>query len=45
MVEVVKGLKPGDKTASAANFLVDSEAELEGMTEAAPPHEVNSLPR
>ncbi len=43
-VEVVKGLKAGDKTASATNFLIDSEAKLEGMVEAARPQEINSLP-
>jgi Cu(I)/Ag(I) efflux system membrane fusion protein len=43
-VEVVKGLKAGDKTASATNFLIDSEAKLEGRVEAARPQEINSLP-
>lgn len=31
MVEVVKGLKPGEKVAAAANFLIDSEARLKGI--------------
>jgi membrane fusion protein, copper/silver efflux system len=31
MVEVTAGLKAGDKVASAANFLVDSEAKLKGV--------------
>lgn len=31
MVEVLKGLKPGEKVASAATFLIDSEAQLKGV--------------
>jgi Cu(I)/Ag(I) efflux system membrane fusion protein len=31
MVEVRKGLKAGEKVASAANFLIDSEAKLKGV--------------
>jgi membrane fusion protein, copper/silver efflux system len=31
MVEITRGLKAGDKVASAANFLIDSEAKLEGV--------------
>jgi Cu(I)/Ag(I) efflux system membrane fusion protein len=31
MVEVLKGLKAGEKIASAANFLIDSEAKLRGI--------------
>jgi Cu(I)/Ag(I) efflux system membrane fusion protein len=31
MVEVLKGLKAGEKVASAANFLIDSEAKLKGV--------------
>ena len=31
MVEVTKGLKPGEKIATAANFLIDSEAKLKGV--------------
>ncbi|HME41914.1 MAG TPA: efflux RND transporter periplasmic adaptor subunit [Syntrophorhabdales bacterium] len=31
MVEVTAGLKAGDKVASAANFLIDSEAKLKGV--------------
>ena len=30
--EVVKGLKPGEKVASSATFLIDSEAQLKGVT-------------
>jgi Cu(I)/Ag(I) efflux system membrane fusion protein len=33
MVEVVKGLKEGDKVACAANFLIDSEAKLKGVVQ------------
>jgi len=33
MVEVIKGLKAGEKVASAANFLIDSEAKLKGITQ------------
>jgi Cu(I)/Ag(I) efflux system membrane fusion protein len=32
-VEVVKGLKEGEKVASAANFLIDSEAKLKGVVQ------------
>lgn len=32
MVEVIKGLKAKEKVASAANFLIDSEAQLKGVT-------------
>jgi len=31
MVEVVKGLRVGEKVASSANFLIDSEAKLKGV--------------
>jgi Cu(I)/Ag(I) efflux system membrane fusion protein len=31
-VEVTEGLKAGDKVASSANFLIDSEAKLRGVT-------------
>jgi Cu(I)/Ag(I) efflux system membrane fusion protein len=31
MVEVIKGLKEGEKVACAANFLIDSEAKLKGV--------------
>lgn len=31
MVEVTRGLKAGEKVASAANFLIDSEAQLKGI--------------
>jgi hypothetical protein len=31
MVEVIKGLKAGDKVSAAANFLIDSEAKLKGI--------------
>ena len=30
-VEVLGGLKAGDKVASSANFLIDSEAKLKGV--------------
>ena len=30
-VEIVKGLKPGEKVAASANFLIDSEAKLKGI--------------
>ena len=33
VVEVVKGLKEGEKVASAANFLIDSEAKLKGVVQ------------
>ena len=31
LVEVTAGLKAGEKVASAANFLIDSEAKLKGV--------------
>ena len=31
MVEIVRGLKAGEKVAAAANFLIDSEAQLKGV--------------
>ncbi len=31
MVEVIKGLRVGEKVASSANFLIDSEAKLKGV--------------
>ncbi len=31
MVEIIKGLKSGEKVASSANFLIDSEARLKGI--------------
>jgi Cu(I)/Ag(I) efflux system membrane fusion protein len=31
MVEVTKGLKAGERVASSANFLIDSEAKLKGV--------------
>jgi Cu(I)/Ag(I) efflux system membrane fusion protein len=31
MVEITRGLKAGEKVASAANFLIDSEAQLKGI--------------
>jgi Cu(I)/Ag(I) efflux system membrane fusion protein len=30
-VEIVKGIKAGEKVASSANFLIDSEAQLKGV--------------
>ena len=33
MVEVTKGLKAGEKVASSANFLIDSEARLKGIVQ------------
>jgi len=33
MVEVIKGLKAGEKVAAAANFLIDSEAKLKGVVQ------------
>jgi Cu(I)/Ag(I) efflux system membrane fusion protein len=30
-VEVLRGLKAGEKVASSANFLIDSEAQLKGV--------------
>ncbi len=32
MVEVLSGLKPGDRVATAGTFLIDSESRLEGVT-------------
>jgi membrane fusion protein, copper/silver efflux system len=32
MVEVIKGLRVGEKVASSANFLIDSEAKLKGIS-------------
>lgn len=32
IVEVIKGLRVGEKVASSANFLIDSEAKLKGIT-------------
>ena len=32
LVEVLKGLKPGDRVASEGTFLIDSESRLEGVT-------------
>lgn len=37
MVEVTAGLKAGDKVASSANFLIDSEAKLKGVAPLALP--------
>jgi len=31
VVEVLRGLKAGEKVASSANFLIDSEAQLKGV--------------
>ncbi|MBI3592434.1 MAG: efflux RND transporter periplasmic adaptor subunit [Nitrospirae bacterium] len=31
MIEIIKGLKSGEKVASSANFLIDSEARLKGI--------------
>ena len=31
LVEITAGLKAGDKVASSANFLIDSEAKLKGV--------------
>ena len=31
MVEVLRGLKPGERVASSAAFLIDSEAKLRGI--------------
>ncbi|MBP7528283.1 MAG: efflux RND transporter periplasmic adaptor subunit, partial [Syntrophorhabdaceae bacterium] len=31
MIEVISGLTPGEKVASSANFLIDSEAKLKGI--------------
>jgi len=35
-VEILKGLKPGEKVASSANFLIDSEAKLKGIAPGKP---------
>jgi membrane fusion protein, copper/silver efflux system len=32
MIEVIKGLRVGEKVASSANFLIDSEAKLKGIS-------------
>jgi Cu(I)/Ag(I) efflux system membrane fusion protein len=32
LIEILKGLNPGEKVASSANFLIDSEAQLKGVT-------------
>ncbi|MGA3083287.1 MAG: efflux RND transporter periplasmic adaptor subunit [Thermodesulfobacteriota bacterium] len=32
MIEVIRGLRAGEKVASSANFLIDSEAKLKGIT-------------
>jgi Cu(I)/Ag(I) efflux system membrane fusion protein len=37
MSEVLSGLKAGERIAASALFLIDSEAQLEGVTPAAPP--------
>ena len=31
LVEIIKGLKEGERVASSANFLIDSEAQLKGI--------------
>ena len=31
MVEIISGLKAGERVASSANFLIDSEAKLKGI--------------
>jgi Cu(I)/Ag(I) efflux system membrane fusion protein len=36
MVEVTKGLRAGEKVASSANFLIDSEAKLKGIAPSKP---------
>ena len=33
MVEVIKGLKAGERVAASANFMIDSEAKLKGITQ------------
>jgi Cu(I)/Ag(I) efflux system membrane fusion protein len=33
MVEVIKGLKAGERVAASANFMIDSEAKLKGIVE------------
>jgi len=30
-IEIIQGLKEGERVASAANFLIDSEAQLKGV--------------
>ena len=35
-VEILKGLKPGEKVAASANFLIDSEAKLKGIAPGKP---------
>jgi Cu(I)/Ag(I) efflux system membrane fusion protein len=35
-VEILKGVKPGEKVASSANFLIDSEAKLKGISPTKP---------
>jgi Cu(I)/Ag(I) efflux system membrane fusion protein len=35
-VEIIKGLKPGEKVAASANFLIDSEAKLKGIPPSKP---------
>ena len=35
-VEILKGLKPGEKVAASANFLIDSEAKLKGIAPSKP---------
>jgi membrane fusion protein, copper/silver efflux system len=35
-VEILKGVKPGEKVASSANFLIDSEAKLKGIAPGKP---------
>jgi membrane fusion protein, copper/silver efflux system len=36
MREIISGLKPGERVATSALFLIDSEAQLKGVTPAAP---------
>jgi Cu(I)/Ag(I) efflux system membrane fusion protein len=31
MVEIIRGLRAGEKVAATANFLIDSEAQLKGV--------------
>ena len=31
MIEITRGLKPGERVVSSANFLIDSEAKLKGI--------------
>lgn len=35
-VEILKGVKPGERVASSANFLIDSEAKLKGISPSKP---------